>query len=219
MASKCGECMFEKRFCRAGDGKHIDECATIHHAEEIAEAKAEYEKPEVMRFARETALQERACYGECPDKPDATMPLKPRIIEIIEFSKRMGYKKLGVAFCGGLHREAMLLCKILKGYGFDVASAMCKVGGIDKTHIGVDGDGKICRGGHETMCNPIGQAKILNAEETEFNILLGLCVGHDSLFLKYADAPCTVFAVKDRLMGHNPLAALYTSDTYYKYLK
>ena len=54
---------------------------------------------------------------------------------------------------------------------------------------------------------------------TEFNILLGLCVGHDSLFLKYADAPCTVLAVKDRVTGHNPLAAVYTIDSYYRALK
>lgn len=219
MPSKCGECMFDKRFCRTSEGRHVEGCATIHHPDEIAEAKAEYEKPEILKFTRAAALQERACYGECPEKPGMTMPLKPRIIEIIEFCNRMEYKKLGVAFCGGLHREAVLFCKILSNHGFDVVSVMCKVGGIDKTHIGVDGEDKICGGGHETMCNPIGQAKILNAEDTDFNILLGLCVGHDSLFLKYAEAPCTVFAVKDRLMGHNPLAALYTSDTYYKYLK
>lgn len=34
----------------------------------------------------------------------------------------------------------------------------------------------------EAMCNPIYQAKLLHHEKSEFNILLGLCVGHDSLF-------------------------------------
>jgi len=51
-----------------------------------------------------------------------------------------------------------------------------------------------------------------NDEQTEFNIVMGLCVGHDSLFLKYSNAPCTVLAAKDRLLGHNPLAAIYTVD-------
>jgi len=60
---------------------------------------------------------------------------------------------------------------------------------------------------------------VLNREKTEFNILLGLCVGHDSLFFKYSEALCTVLAVKDRLLGHNPLAAVYTLDTYYRALK
>jgi uncharacterized metal-binding protein len=69
------------------------------------------------------------------------------------------------------------------------------------------------------MCNPIAQALILNETGTEFNILMGLCVGHDSLMLKYAKAPCTVLAVKDRLLGHNPLAAIYTLESYYRSLK
>ena len=68
------------------------------------------------------------------------------------------------------------------------------------------------------MCNPIAQAFVLNDEQTEFNIVMGLCVGHDSLFLKYSNAPCTVLAAKDRLPGHNPLAAIYTIDSYYRSL-
>jgi uncharacterized metal-binding protein len=69
------------------------------------------------------------------------------------------------------------------------------------------------------MCNPISQAAIMNAQGCDFNIAMGLCVGHDSLFLKHADAPTTVFAVKDRLLGHNPLAALYQSRQYYRRLR
>ena len=69
------------------------------------------------------------------------------------------------------------------------------------------------------MCNPLLQAEILNHEETELNIVLGLCVGHDALFLKKAKAFCTVLAAKDRVTGHNPLAALYTLHSYYQKLK
>jgi uncharacterized metal-binding protein len=69
------------------------------------------------------------------------------------------------------------------------------------------------------MCNPIAQAFILNETGSEFNILTGLCVGHDSLMFKYAEAPCTVLAAKDRLLGHNPLAAIYTLDSFYRSLK
>jgi uncharacterized metal-binding protein len=69
------------------------------------------------------------------------------------------------------------------------------------------------------MCNPISQAMLMNAAKTDFNILLGLCVGHDSLVLKYSEAFCTVLAAKDRVFGHNPLAAVYTLDSYYRYLK
>jgi uncharacterized metal-binding protein len=44
-------------------------------------------------------------------------------------------------------------------------------------------------------------------------------VGHDSLFFSFAEAPTTVLAVKDRVTGHNPLAAIYLSDTYYQKIK
>ena len=65
--------------------------------------------------------------------------------------------------------------------------------------------------GFEAMCNPAAQAMLLNKEQTELNIILGLCVGHDTLFIKNSDAPITVLTVKDRVTGHNPLAAVYAS--------
>jgi len=219
MASNCGECMHAKRYCRDCTGQHAEDCPTIGHADDIQRAMDKYMPEDVMAFARNAALQERACYAKYGEEPGVNMPLKPRVIEIIEFCRRMNYRKLGVAFCGGLHREGMLFCRILKEKGFEVVSVMCKTGGVDKAFLGIDAEGKINGEGHETMCNPIAQAEVLNAEKTDFNIMIGLCVGHDSLFLKHSDALCTVFAVKDRLMGHNPLAALYTSDTYYKYIK
>jgi len=65
------------------------------------------------------------------------------------------------------------------------------------------------------MCNPILQALLLNEEKTDFNIIVGLCVGHDSLFMKYSDALTTTLIAKDRVLGHNPAAALYLSESYY----
>ena len=48
----------------------------------------------------------------------------------------------------------------------------------------------------EVMCNPIGQALLMNSEHTDMNIILGLCVGHDSLVMKYvADGGFWVGAV------------------------
>ena len=69
------------------------------------------------------------------------------------------------------------------------------------------------------MCSPITQAEILNEERVDFVILLGLCVGHDTLFIKYCRVPMTVIGVKDRVLGHNPLAALYLSTSYYSRLR
>ncbi len=69
------------------------------------------------------------------------------------------------------------------------------------------------------MCNPILQAKMLNHAKTDLNVVVGLCVGHDSLFYKYSEAITTTMITKDRVLGHNPAAALYTADTYYKRLQ
>ena len=65
------------------------------------------------------------------------------------------------------------------------------------------------------MCNPILQAKLLNRAKTDLNVVIGLCVGHDSLFYKYAEALTTTLVTKDRVLGHNPAAALHQADSYY----
>ncbi len=88
---------------------------------------------------------------------------------------------------------------------------LCKAGRTPEGELGLKEEHRIFQEKQESMCNPIYQAKLLNHEKTDFNILLGLCVGHDSLFFKFAEAPTTVLAVKDRVTGHNPLAAIYLS--------
>ena len=132
------------------------------------------------------------------------------------FAKKCGYKKLGIAFCVGLAKEAKIFASILRHNGFEVDSVACKSGSIPKEFIGITSEQQVRPCTYEPMCNPIGQAKFLSSAKTELNILLGLCVGHDSLFIKHSDAPITVFAVKDRVLGHNPLAAIYMADGYYK---
>ncbi|MGI6362071.1 MAG: DUF1847 domain-containing protein [Bacillota bacterium] len=157
------------------------------------------------KIAYSSALTEAEGYGR-----------ETRLEEIMSFANKCHYQKLGLAFCVGLAKEARILCKILLHNGFEVHSVACKNGSIPKEFLGVKDNEKVRPGRYEPICNPIGQAKFLNKAQTEFNIILGLCVGHDSLFIKYADAPVTVFAVKDRALAHNPLGALYLSDGYYK---
>jgi uncharacterized metal-binding protein len=60
------------------------------------------------------------------------------------------------------------------------------------------------------------QAEVLNREKTDLNVMVGLCLGHDILFINNSKADVTPMVVKDRVTGHNPIAALYTSQTYYK---
>ena len=92
----------------------------------------------------------------------------------------------------------------------------CKAGTQKKTSLGIP---EKCEAVGVNICNPILQAKLLNKAGTDLNIVVGLCVGHDSLFYKHSDALVTTAIVKDRVLGHNPAAALYTIDSFYKRLK
>lgn len=141
-----------------------------------------------------------------------------RVEEIIAFAKRIGAKKIGIATCVGLINETKIFCRILEAKGLEGYSVICKIGSIDKTEIGIPEELKVEKGCYEAICNPVLQAKLLNEAKTDLNVVNGLCVGHDSLFIKYSKAPVTTLITKDRVTGHNPAAALYTSGFYYKRL-
>ena len=130
---------------------------------------------------------------------------KTRLEEIILFSHEMGFRKLGIAFCIGLAEEAKILCKFLRKE-FEVHSVCCKACSIQKEILDLE---EIDPNKPESMCNPIGQAMLLNQAETELNLICGLCIGHDILFTKHSEAPVSTFIVKDRLLAHNPVGALY----------
>ncbi len=208
-----------KRICYDEDGAGSKNCPTLMQKDILQEANGEYDAAIIREFALQASRQEAECYANRHERPYVMRPVKTRIEEICEFAKKMEYRRLGLAFCIGLAKEAQMFEEILKIRGFDTVSIICKAGRTPKEKIGIRDEEKIFQGTREAMCNPIFQAKLLNLEKTDFNILLGLCVGHDSLFFKYADAPTTVLAVKDRVTGHNPLAALYLSHSYYRKLK
>ena len=97
-----------------------------------------------------------------------------------------------------------------------MVSVICKTGSIPKSEVGIAPEQQLKPDAREAMCNPIAQAQLLNKAGTQFNIALGLCVGHDSLFYKYCEAPVTTLVTKDRVTGHNPAAAIYCADSYFK---
>jgi uncharacterized metal-binding protein len=214
--TECAKCAVKNKACRTPQGEGPAFCPTLHRKPVIDNSLKEYANPEIGKFAREASIQEAEGYGERNRKPYLRHPIKPRVQETCEFANRMGYKKLGLAFCAGLHKEATAFTQILEAQGFEVASVVCKAGCTPKETIGLKDEEKVRIGEFESMCSPIAQAKILNEEKTEFNILLGLCVGHDSLFLKYSQVLSTVLVSKDRVMAHNPVGALYASSSYYE---
>ncbi len=129
-----------------------------------------------------------------------------RLGEIILFAREMNFRKLGVAFCVGLAEEVEVICQILSEE-FDVYSVCCKVAGITKDRFGLEQiDPEKER---EVMCNPAGQADLLNRAGTGLNIIAGLCVGHDAIFSARSEAPVTTLIAKDRVLAHNPAGAVY----------
>ncbi len=173
----------------------------------LERALQKYEEPENRRMAQIAAHIEKAGYCEWT-----------RLQEITEFCRAAGFQRLGLVFCSGLRREARIAADYYRKSGFEVISAMCKIGAVDKGDVGIACKDRFNPDEFEAMCNPIGQAELMNEKQTEFNVVLGLCVGHDSLFFRHSDAPATVLAAKDRVLGHNPLAAVYLAGSYYRKL-
>jgi uncharacterized metal-binding protein len=177
-------------------------------AELLQEIEAGYlEREEIQELALASARTEAAGYGRAT-----------RIEEIMDFARRIGARRLGLAHCIGLALEARAAAEILTAGGFEVHTVCCKVGSIPKEKIGLDDAEKVRPGQYEALCNPVAQAALLARVGTQLNVVVGLCVGHDSLFFMHSRAPATVLVAKDRVLGHNPVACLYTSHSYYRRL-
>lgn len=199
--SKCDYCGIHA--CAKGEpDKYPQDCPSRN--EELQEkSKTLYQEEENHKIAYHSAMLNT--YGR---------EQKTRVEEIIEFLKACGYKHIGVPFCYGLRKEAKIFTKLLRERDFQVTAIICKNCGLGNDVLGIDSSNpKVDK---KSLCNPIGQALFLNQMKTEFNVLLGLCVGHDTLFMKYSEAPSTVLAVKDRVTGHNPLVPLYLEDSFYR---
>ena len=189
--------------CNAMDKNYPDFCLTTNMNEEVlAEAMKLYEEDENRRSMIAAGEVEHDYYLQYT-----------RIEEIMAYARKMGMKKLGIATCVGLINESRKLAQILRHNGFEVYGVGCKAGIQKKVDVGIP---ERCTAIGENMCNPILQAKVLNEAKTDLNIVVGLCVGHDSLFYKYSDALVTTAVTKDRVTGHNPVAAIYGADFYFK---
>ena len=199
--ASCVDCGTQN--CKFKDRTYPPFCPTTHLKEEDWQWVIErYNKPrnhEVMVASAQVEFE-----GYCQ---------WTRVEEIMQFARKIKARKIGIANCIGLQKEARIFAGILKANGFEPYSVICKVGGKPKTSLGIPA---ACEQIGAAMCNPILQARLMNEAKTDLNVVIGLCVGHDSLFYKYADAYVTTLITKDRVTGHNPAAALYTSESYYR---
>jgi len=183
ISPRCGRC--ESKECR--DGKDCFSQAGNH--------KQLYQDGRIAELHKAASEIEARYYGK-----------ETRLGEIILFAKELGYKKIGLAFCIGLSEEAKVIDEILSKH-FEVVSVCCKVCGIDKKDFDLP---QISSEGQEVMCNPAGQAQLLNDAGAQLNVLCGLCVGHDAIFAKVSEAPVTTLIAKDRVLAHNPAGAIYS---------
>jgi uncharacterized metal-binding protein len=131
---------------------------------------------------------------------DSLDPLLDRIQEIVEYAEEAGMKKIGIANCTVFNNEAENLEEVLKEAGFAVEKVNCKLGRVPFNDI--------VPGYKGVSCNPAGQAKYLEERETELNIMMGLCLGHDMIFNSKSKAPVTPLVVKDRVLKHHTLDRL-----------
>jgi len=183
-------------------------CPMRTQVETIEDSIERYRNSEVKRIYVPGTVTEKEAYQVVRG---VRMAVRPRVKELIEFGNLLGVKKIGIAFCSGLRDEASRLTDFLEKQGFAVASALCKCGGVDKTRLGVAKQYKIRDPERfEAACNPVLQAELLNNAATGINVIVGLCLGHDMLFTMNSKAPVTTLVVKDRLLGHNPVIALYS---------
>jgi len=208
MRARCAQCgSFHCSQERPSEGGNLPKfCPMREQKEVLQEARAAYGRP----VLREIFLESSRLEGQYRKIP------RTRLEETMVFAEQMGYRKLGLAFCLGLQREASTIARVLEARGFQVIGACCKMGRMPKEEMGLAEEEKIRPFHFEACCNPIGQAEILRKEGTEFNVMVGLCVGHDSLFIGHSAAPVTCLIAKDRVLGHNPAAAVYTCESYYR---
>ena len=192
--------------CNNMDGKNPPFCLTTHLDPALLE--------EVMLLYTEDDWNQKVTQASATVEADFYCKAT-RVEEIMEFARRIDAKRIGIATCLGLLNEARIAARIFRKAGFEVYGVACKVGSQLKTAVGIP---EYCSAVGANMCNPILQAKLLNEAKTDLNVVVGLCVGHDSLFYKYSEALVTTLVTKDRVLAHNPVAALYQANAYYKRL-
>lgn len=200
----CTECNLLN--CSHRDKEFPRKCLTTDEANQDVYNKSieYYHDPITAKLMQASSQVEGQYYGQLT-----------RVEEIVVFAKKIGAKKIGIASCAGLIHENQIFAHILRANGFIVFGVLCKVGATDKSEIGIKEQDKVTPGAYEPMCNPIMQAELCNQQKTDLNVISGLCVGHDALFIKYSQAPVTYLIVKDRVLAHNPIGALNASHSYY----
>ena len=169
-------------------------CPTRTHPE-IAGDPAPYLEPERQ------ALMQAA--DRIPFAEDGR--LRNRVEELVAFARARGLRRVGVAFCVSLIREAQALGRTLQAEGLEPSLVCCRVGAVDYSAIDLP---KAHPDRFAAICNPVAQARLLNEARVDLVAQVGLCIGHDLILQEECEAPVTTLVVKDRALDHHPVQAL-----------
>ena len=107
MEAKCSKCRVQACDVPPGTKPYPSFCPMAQDSDALPRARDEYDDETTLAFARAAAQTEAA--GYCKDT---------RIEEIVKFARRLGYRKLGIANCIGLLREAKILQEVFEANGF-----------------------------------------------------------------------------------------------------
>jgi len=125
-----------------------------------------------------------------------------RLQELVEFIQNMKYKKVGLAYCFGMEKDAIEVKEYFRKNAISIRTVSCTVGGLPQDELNKES----CI--HNVSCNPLGQAAQLNNEDTELVVIMGICLGHDILLHRNLKADFTTLVVKDRVYNNSPLLVL-----------
>lgn len=179
MASECAHCSVYA--CRAGQLDAAPEnCPTVGGS--FPDFEVLYAPRDNRRMAYEAARVEAEGYCRWT-----------RAREVLEFSRRMGYERIGIAYCADTADLAVATMSYLSRNGLEAVLPP-----------------------REGACEPRGQVDFLERAATELNVICGMPVADEAAFIRASQAPVTALVARDARLAHNPVAALYTSGSYYQ---
>jgi uncharacterized metal-binding protein len=107
----CARCDLERpeMACMNAKGRGAKGCVTLVRRDLVAEASALYAGRD-LELARAASVQEGSGYRREGAEPAAC---KTRLQETWEYAERIGARRIGLAYCVGLRREASLVAGML----------------------------------------------------------------------------------------------------------
>ena len=125
-----------------------------------------------------------------------------RIQEVMEFAEVHGYKKVGLAYCYGMEKEAGMIRDMFLKRKIPCVGVSCTTGAMSQREV------NSLSNLPGVSCNPISQAQQMMADNVDLAVAIGLCMGHDILFQKEFKGDQTTLVVKDRVHNHSPLEGI-----------